>query len=504
MGAVGLWFWLKSEIPGELTQPMLLMALFGMFALILLLLGKYSAKLAQLDHQRLLRPGAAYVLLGSAVCFLVALGIGAVEAGFPTVDFHLARALTVLLGVAAVETLVSLVLELYRPRVKGRIDPRALYESRLVGLLGQPAGIFSTAAQALDYQFGFKVSDTWFYQFIQRAAGWIILAPAALLFLATCCVYIDANEVALLERNGRLVAGREILGPGLHFKYPWPIDAVYRERTREVRSFLVGIIENEDGHDADQKTIVWTASHAKEEFNLLVASRDRYGPDDQAPPVNLLTVNIPVQYQIRDLRAWATGHADATNLLEMIAFRETGKYLAGVDLFDFMSTGRDRAAMALRTGIQSAADAVGLGVEILFVGLQGIHPPVKVGKVFNAVVGALQEKEAIIERARMYALTNVILARGEATNRLREAEVHRIRQVAGTVADAARFTNQIKAYEEAPGVYTRRAYLGALGRGMSLARKIVITSTNAPAIINLNLEDKVREDLLDVKVQPKR
>lgn len=506
-GAVALWVWLQGEFPRRLQQPMLLMALFGMFALILLLIGKYGAKLAQLDGQRLLRPGAAYVLLGSAVCFLVALGLGAVQAGFSNVDLYLARALSILLGMAAVETLITLVLEIYRPRVKGRpVAARVIYESRLVGLLGQPAGIFSTVAQALDYQFGFKVSETWFYQFIQRAAGWIVLAQLGILLLSTCVVFIEAGEEALLERNGRPLAGREVLGPGLHFKLPWPIDVTYRERTREVRSLVIGYVPNEEeagGAHLDARTILWTVSHAKEEFNLLVANRVRYGTTDQAPPVNLLSVNIPVQYQIKSLRDWAIRHADATNLLEQIASRETARYLVGVDFSEFMASGRNAAALALRTNIQKAIDEVQLGAEVLFIGLQGVHPPVKVGKEFNAVVAALQEKEAIIERARTYALTNVILARAEATNRLLQAEVYKIRQIAAVASEAAQFTNQVKAFEEAPGVYTRRAYLGALSRGIARSRKTIITTTNTPAVLNLNLEDKIREDLLNVDVRPR-
>lgn len=502
-GTVGLWLWLDRQIVTRINQPMLLMSLFGMFALVLLLLGKYGSRLAQLDNHRLLRPGAAYVLLASAASFLVALGIGAVEAGFPRVDLYLARALTVLLGAAAVETLITLVLEVYRPRTKGRRETRVIYESRLVGLLGQPAGIFTTMAQALDYQFGFKVSDTWFYQFIQRAAGWMVLGQLAILLLSTCVTFIDAGEEALLERFGRPVAGREVLGPGIHFKLPWPIDEVYRERTREVRSFLIGIIEEDDPRKRDeQKTIVWTTSHAKEEFNMLVGSRDRVISSgtsrDQAPPVNLLTVNIPVQYEIKDLRAWSTQHAQATNLLEKLAMREVVKYLVGVDFFEFMSTGQDRAATDLRTRIQTASDDANLGVHVLFVGLQGVHPPVKVGKDFNAVVAALQEKEAIIERARAYAVTNVILARAEATNRVRQADAYSTRTIANTFAQAAQFTNQVKAFRESPEIYIQRAYLNAIARGGAGARKIVVTSTNAQEIVTLNLEDKIRTDLMDI------
>ncbi len=510
-GSVALWVWLQPKIAAPLRQPMLLMALFGMFALVLLLIGKYGAKLAQLDSQRLLRPGSAYVLLGSAVSFAIALGIGAVEAGFPRVDLFLARGLAILLGVAAVETLITLVLEVYRPRVKGRVESRVIYESRLVGLLGQPAGLFSTVAQALDYQFGFKVSDTWFYQFVQRSAGWVVLGQLAILLLSTCVVFIDAGEEALLERFGRPVAGREVLGPGVHFKAPWPVDEIYRERTRELRSFLIGLIPDDEDpkRDPEPKILLWTVSHAKEEFNMMVASRDGYrsssGGSDQAPPVNLVTVNIPVQYEVRDLRAWATGHAAATNHLERLAMREVNLYLVGVDFFEFMSSGAEAAAKALHANIQKAADDAKLGVNILFVGLQGVHPPVKVGKDFNAVSAAAQEKEATIERARAYAITNAIFARAEATNRIRLAESHRLRTVASTVAQAAQFTNQVKAYLQSPEVYRQRAYLNTLARGAASARKFVLTSTNAKEVVTLNLEDKLRPDLLDnVNVDPRR
>ncbi len=505
-GAVALWLWLENELPVRIRQPMLLMSLFGMFSLVLLLIGKYGVKLAQLDDQRLLRPGAAAVLLGSAVSFLIALGIGAVEAGFPRVDLFLGRLFSLLLGVAAVETLVTLVLELYRPRVRGRVDTRVIYESRLVGLLGQPAGIFSTLAQALDYQFGFKVSDTWFYRFIQRAAGAMILGQLAVLLLSTCVVFIDAGEEALLERNGKPVAGREVLSPGIHFKLPWPIDEIHRERTREVRSFVIGIVPDPDKDH--EKTILWTVNHYKEEYNLMVASRETTAPSldgrGQAPPVNLLTVSIPVQYQIKDLRAWATRHANATNLLEKIASRDVVLYLVGVDFFEMMSTGRDRASGELKARIQKEADLRNLGAEILFVGLQDVHPPVKVGKDFNSVVAAIQEKEAIIENSRSYALTNVILAWAEATNRVRRAEAYRTQVIADQFARAAQFTNQLIAYQQSPRVYSERAYLNALALGANHARKIVMTSTNASQTLMLNLEDKLRPDLLDVVVEPRR
>src|SRR5207237_632434 len=114
-------------------------------------------------------------------------------------------ALCALLAVFAVENLLALILEIYRPRVKGKLE-RVLYESRLVGLLGQPEGLFTTAAHALDYQFGFKVSETWFYKFLEKRIVWLLAGQFLILLFSTCFVFINAGEEGLLERFGKPVA----------------------------------------------------------------------------------------------------------------------------------------------------------------------------------------------------------------------------------------------------------------------------------------------------------
>src|SRR5262249_46326531 len=138
--------------------------------------------------------------------------------------------------------------------------------------LSHPEDLFTTAAHVLDYQFGFKVSETWFYKFLQRALAWLVLAQLGILLLSTCFVFLGAGEAALLERFGRPVADREVLEPGPHLKWPWPIDKVQRFRAQEIQSFNIGFEHGEK--DAEEKAVLWTVSHYKEEFHLLVASRE--------------------------------------------------------------------------------------------------------------------------------------------------------------------------------------------------------------------------------------
>ena len=62
----------------------------------------------------------------------------------------------------------------------------------------------------------------------------------------------------------------------------------------------------------------------------------------------------------------------------------------------------------------------------------------------------------------------------------------------------ALFTNQIPAYTAAPRTYAERAYLQTLVRSGGANRKIIMGSTNTQDVFILNLEEKIRPDLLDI------
>lgn len=505
LGAFLLWRWLSNlAVAPELKQPAVAISLFAVYFLLLFIFGKFSATIARLENHRLLRPSASWALLSAYLCAVVAIGGVGVALGYVKTDYYVAGAFSVLLGLMAVETLINLILEIYRPRVKGKVS-RPLYESRLVGLLGQPEGLITTAAQALDYQFGFKVSETWFYRFFERAFGWLILLQVVALFLSSCMVFVDPGEEALLEHFGKPTGG--ILGPGGHLKWPWPIEKVYRYRTEQVQSFIVG--SQPDPALANQNVILWTVQHAKEE-NFLVANHEQYllSTNDTAnaiPAVSLLTVSIPVQFQITNVLDWAYKNENATNLLENVATREVIRYLSAADMNDIMSRDRAAAADALRDRIQAAADQHDLGAKILFVGLQDIHPPQKVAGDYEKVVGATQTKLAAILSARADDIQTNALARAEATNMVDIAEGNSTNTVIQAFAKAALFTNQIPAYEAAPSVYLERSYLQTFARATANARKYVVLTTNTHDIVQFDLQDKIREDILqDITLNPKK
>ncbi|MEI8292201.1 MAG: SPFH domain-containing protein, partial [Verrucomicrobiota bacterium] len=398
-GAWLLWSWGGQAAPGlKEANATASLSLFAIFALLLFLIGRFSVTIARIENHRLLRPGASFLLAGAYVCALAALGIAGVEAKFPHADLWVARGLCALLGLMALENLLTLLLEIYRPRIRGNVA-RPLYESRVVGIFAQPESLFTTAAQTLDYQFGFKVSETWFFQAAQKNLAALLLLQLAALILSTTVVFVDVGEQAVLEHFGRPVA---TLHPGAHFKLPWPADKIYRFRTEQIQSFAVGYTPDAQGETAS--TILWTVAHAKEE-NFLVANRATVtaagsGTNDpaRAQAVGLITVSIPVQFQITNVTDWAYKNNEPDALLQDLATREVVRYFAGADLNDVLSQGRLQAAEVLRDRIQASANARSLGAKIIFVGLQDIHPPTagEVAATYEKVVGAQQTQLAKI------------------------------------------------------------------------------------------------------------
>jgi membrane protease subunit HflK len=493
-GAFWLWRTIGKAPPVEPRQPMVAVAIFGIIALVLFLLGKYSAGIARLEQHRLLSPQAGYVLLGAYLLGLVITGLVFVQAGVPAADRYLARGLCVLLGLLGVETFIRLLLEIYRPRIKGRIGP-PLYESRTVGLLSRPEGLLTTAAHALDYQFGFKVSETWFYRFLEKAFAWLLLAQLGILLLSTCFVFVNTGEQALLERGGTF---RRLLDAGPHLKMPWPFERVYRYPTDQVQHFTVGYAHEEEGEadHRESKAVLWTVSHNKQELHLLVASREQETATNAAgtrrsPPVSLLSVSIPVQYQVTNLKSWAYNYREPAKLLEKIGTREVVRYLVNADVHEVMSSGKFAAADELRSRIQKSADALGLGATILFVGLQDVHPPVNVARAYEAVVGAEHKRKAAVLSAEAYRVQTNALAAADAFDRINDAQAQSANVKAGARARAALFTNQVHAFRAAPTVYALRTYLKALEATAASARKYVLAASNSQDVILLNLEDKI-------------
>ena len=525
--ALGLW-WIYGELKDWTGGPtpdgaVLSIMFFGLFMVVLFMMGKYSAGLARMDGQELLRPGANYMLLGSVISAAAVLAQAASFFGYSAWDKGITWVVFAVIAVSALENLVTLVLEIYRPRLDDK-KARLLYDSRLIGLLGQPGGLVSTATQALDYQFGFKVSETWFYKYLEQKLALIIAIQVVVLFLSSSFVVIQQNEEAFLERFGKR---NDHLLPGFSFKLPWPIDKVYRYKTKKIQNFVLGVLDKDEaakpnsGDPEDVQVLLWTSQHnhgsskdPEQNYNMIVASSDILlnTVASDSVPVNLLTVSIPVQYRINNLTNWVYNTDNAGSMLQKLSMRAVTRYLIGVDINELMGPGRTKAQEELKKAIQQQADIRQLGAEIVFVGLQDIHPPVGQNEQSKASGGVAESYEKV-NVAQLHSETNrlgalqykagkVPQARGAASELLAKARSESTNKVAKARAEAGRFDQQMSAFNAAPSVYKTRSKLDAFQRATKGVRKYILSDPANRDIINLELQDQLRSDLLDVTVDP--
>ena len=494
-----MWRWAGQPLSGFVPEhSMPALSLFAIFALVLFLVGRFSVTMVRLENSRLLRGSSSFLLAGAYVCMFTAVVIAGVEFKLAWADLWGARILCLLLALIAVEQLLTLLLEIYRPRIKGKIG-RPLYYGRLVGLLAQPESLFTTAAQALDYQFGFKVSETWFYQLLQKNLLLLLLVQLAVLALSTCFVFVSPGEEAVLEHFGKRLP--DPLLPGAHLKLPWPWDIAYHYQTERIQSLYVGFTPTEG---KESRVILWSVPHDQEE-NFLVGGSQQTGVEKlegdtnsivKTPAVGLISVSIPVQYQITNVIDWAYYNSDPTNVLSEVASEQVVRFLAGEDLNQIMSAGRFEGGNYLRDQIQAAADERHLGAKITFVGLQDIHPPTKVAKDYESVIGARQTRLAsnLLAQAEAVITNDTAVALAFSTNSA--AESAKVQLETSAFARAALFTNQIPAFAAAPSVYKQRIYYQAFAQSTADARKYLLLVTNTHNVLIYNLEESIRSDLL--------
>ena len=103
--------------------------------------------------------------------------------------------------------------------------------------------------------------------------------------------------------------------------------------------------------------------------------------------------------------------------------------------------------------------------------------------------------------AELYSAGKVPQARAAAAELLATARSESTNKVAIAKAEAKRFANQIAAFQSAPSVYKTRMKLESFKEATVGSRKYILSDPASRDVINLELQDQLRKDLLNVTVE---
>src|SRR4051812_8167838 len=126
------------------------------------LFARYMSGMAKQKVWESLRAGAAYAAGMALLGLAMAVGHFIDIPGSDIVLRALVVVFPVLMIAMGAEFVVWFLLELYRPRKAGEF-PRAAFESRVMGFLAAPDRIAESIGEAINYQFGYDVTDSWVY-----------------------------------------------------------------------------------------------------------------------------------------------------------------------------------------------------------------------------------------------------------------------------------------------------------------------------------------------------
>jgi modulator of FtsH protease HflK len=146
-----------------------------------------------------------------------------------------------------------------------------------------------------------------------------------------------------------------------------------------------------------------------------------------------------------------------------------------------MTDERADIAAALKKALQAEVDRLGLGLEILFVGLKDIHPPVDVAPAYQEVISAQEQKERMIDSARAARAETLPGANAEATRLKAGADAEYNNRVARASGEAARFTIVADAQRASGDIFRTRVRLDALQESLAKPVKVIL---GVPATAN--------------------
>lgn len=413
---------------GDLVRANYLAGLFAVAAFVGFVLGRYLLGMSTQGAWGLLRGGATY-LIGTVYVFaLMALSAGSSHLGWEAVNGIMRYVIPAVALLVGAEVLLNIVLDLYRPKGAEQ-TPRPAFDSRLLALGASPGDIVQSLNEAVNYQFGFEITRSWFWRLLSRSFGWLVLFGVMILVLLSSIVVVEPHQRALLTSFGRLRP--QPMDPGIWIKWPWPLAVEDKFDVTRVREMVVGshtrlhrdmpllwgnkhTSHAEDLHivagspelidDSSGITAAPVIEMPSRGLNVLAPARSAPAqplePGAAIPPVSLVAVDMVVHWKIDSnaLIDFAVSSEDPEQRLRHLASGALTRELLRHPVDDAIGLGRPAIAAAVEEALREKVKQDRLGIEIVWVGIANVHPPQNVAEEFNSTAAAVQMARQARER----------------------------------------------------------------------------------------------------------
>jgi membrane protease subunit HflK len=297
---------------------------------------------------------------------------------------------------------------------------------------------------------GFRPPDINF-----RSIGLILLVIFLLMLLWNVFFTVGPQEVGVIQFFG---AYDRTVEPGLHFKFPFPIEALTKVPVEEQ-------LKDEFGFRTVQPGVRTRYSQREYLDESAMLTGD----------LNVAVVTWETQFRISDPYRWLFRVRNVRETFRDLNVAVMREVVGDRSVDEVITIGREEIAVVAQERLQELCDQYETGVQVIKVLLQDVNPPGPVQDSFNEVNQAKQERERMINDAEGQYNRVVPRARGEALQTIQEAEGYATDRVNRARGDASRFDALRAAYAKAPEVTRRRIYLETMQSVLpTVERKLVL------------------------------
>ena len=266
---------------------------------------------------------------------------------------------------------------------------------------------------------------------------------------------VNPNQQGVVLRFGQL---QDKTGPGLHFRWPYPIDEVLLPDVTRNNRIQIGMRTAAGGSSMRAQA----ARDVPEESLMLTGDE------------NIVDVDFEVQWKIRDAEKYLFNIQNPESTVKEVADSAMREVVGQSDIQSILTQAREEVRQKVTDLIQKTLDSYSAGIEIVQVQLQKVDPPGKVIDAFRDVPAARADQVRLQNEANAYANRIVPEARGQAERVLQAAKGYREQTVADAFGQAARFEKVYEEYAKAPDVTRRRMFLETMERVYGGTDKIIL------------------------------
>ena len=295
----------------------------------------------------------------------------------------------------------------------------------------------------LENNTGITMRGLWSMKLIKQIIPYTIISVAALFWISTGIVQVEANQEAVVYRLG--VLQENTLKPGLHFTLPAPFDKVEYYNTQNINKVIIGY---EPKVESDN---LWTMSHGSNEHKLLLGNGNE-----------LVSINLRVEYKIKDLTTYVKISKFPDSMISAYAYNLITERVIQTDLKTLLAVDRDAFASTFKKDLDAVLNKNDVGVEVVSVSMESIHPPLDIAEYYQKVISAEIQAEEIVRRAETAAAVKKTTAEAEYDVIINSVNAEKNTAISNATSSVSEFMASVAANESNSEAYHYYKYLNAL------------------------------------------